>query len=149
MKLIVQQVKEASVLLVDSHERRSIQQGIIVYVCFEWEDVDVYGSKIEKSIKLLGKMKMLSLWSSKIDQTLADVNAELLIISNFSIAGRMKKWTKVDFSRSASYDEALHMYNDFVLAIKNAGYSYKTGEFGAKMQIDSSVYWPLNYIIEM
>ena len=148
MKLILQQCKSASVLLVDTDEIREIGQWMIVYVCFEWVDSENYLDKISKSMKTLKKMKMFSLGSEKIDQTLIDIGWELLIISNFSIAGRMWNGTKVDFSKSAKYDEAKQMYEDFLKALTDNGFAYKTGEFGAKMSIKSEVYGPLNYCLE-
>lgn len=105
--------------------------------------------EITKVIKLLKKMKILSLGSEKIDKTIDDVNGELLVISNFSIAGRMKKGTKVDFSKSASYDDAKLMYQDFLVELEKAGFSFKTGKFGAKMEIESKVRGPLNYVLDI
>lgn len=149
MKLILQQVKSASVLLVDTGEKREIWHWMLVYACFEQADLDHYTNSIEKSVKLFGKMKMLSLWSEKIDQSLADVDGELLVISNFSIAGRMQKWQKVDFSRSASFAEAKQMYDAFLDVLGQQWFRYKSGEFGAKMEIESKVWWPLNYYLEL
>ena len=40
------------------------------------------------------------------------------------------------------------MYDDFLNALGNNGFAYKTGEFGAKMSIKSEVYGPLNYVLE-
>lgn len=149
MKLILQQVKSASVFLEDLWEKREIWKWMLVYVCFEWVDKEDYLAKIWKSLKLLQKMKMFSLWSDKIDLSLADISWELLVISNFSIAGRMQKWQRVDFSRSAAFEDAKTMYEDFLIALKDAGLRFQMWEFGAKMTISSEVYGPLNYFLEI
>lgn len=147
MKFILQQVTQASITI-NTNTKKSIWPGLVVYVGIMREDSEEYAHKIEKFISTLKKMKKLSLNSDKIDQTLNEVWGSILLVSNFTLWGRMKKWTKVDFGQSAAFDEAERIYNSLILELQKHNFTLETGEFGAMMDITSTVHGPINYILE-
>jgi D-tyrosyl-tRNA(Tyr) deacylase len=70
------------------------------------------------------------------------------VISNFTLHGRNKKGTQIDFSQAATYDQAKLIYDDLITALRDQQIDLITGEFGAKMQIDCQLDGPVNLILD-
>lgn len=149
MKIVLQQVQSASVTMEETGLTNEIERGLLAYVCFVQEDYEHYPQTIEKAIALLEKGHFLSSTGKKIDQTIKDAKGEILVISNFTIAGRLEKGKKVDFSLAAEYSQAKEMYDYFLGELIQTGFNYKSGEFGAKMTVKSELYGPVNYVLEV
>jgi D-tyrosyl-tRNA(Tyr) deacylase len=71
-----------------------------------------------------------------------------LLISNFTLYGDMRKWTKLDFSDSANFSEAKPIYDELVRKLQEKWIRLQTGEFGAMMKVSSLNDGPINIIWE-
>ncbi|EFK96437.1 D-tyrosyl-tRNA(Tyr) deacylase [sediment metagenome] len=60
----------------------------------------------------------------------------------------MQKGNKIDFSDSGLFDYSQNIYNKVIGELEKSGTPFKTGEFGAKMEVSSTNLGPLNYIFE-
>jgi len=150
MKCIIQQVRKATITITTSEETitRSMEAGIVMYVCFEKNESNVENA-IQTCITRLTNNRMLSLWSEKIDQTLKDVWNNLLVVSNFTLAWRFDNGRKPDFGWSAWYKEALSFYNLLIEKIQTTDINLITWEFGAMMSIDAIASWPIHYVWDL
>ena len=150
MRLLIQQVKSAELIIENQNINRKIWRWIILYLWIHNDDLTTYKETISRIVKKLPLLKCLTWEDWNINTCLEDINWDILIISNFSLYWRSLKWTKLDFVHSAQYKEAIHIYNYFVEEIKKAREwaNIQTGEFWADMIVKSVNEWPLNYVLD-
>lgn len=149
MRLLIQSVEEASVIVDESKINNKIWKGLLIYIGISKEDLEDYEKKIEKITRKLSTLRFCTNKDgTKIDQSIADIDGEILLISNFTLYGRNKKGTKIDFMLSARFQEAEKVYNLLIEKIKEANIPIQTGEFGGYMKIKSVLHGPLNYVID-
>lgn len=148
MRLLIQQVKSATLDIKDDNIHREIWKWIIIYLWIHVDDIETYKEKISRIIKKLPQIKCLDWEDWNISASLQDINWEILLISNFTLYGRNNKWTKLDFVYSAPYKKAKEIYGYFIHEAKNNWLKIQTGEFWAEMEITSINQWPLNYVFD-
>ena len=148
MRLLIQQVKSATLNIKHDNIHREIWKWIIIYLWIHVVDTETYKEKISRIIKKLPQIKCLDWEDWNISASLQDINWEILLISNFTLYGRNNKWTKLDFVYSAPYKKAKEIYDYFIQEAKNNCLKIQTGEFWAEMEITSINQWPLNYVFD-
>lgn len=112
------------------------------------DDYNEYKEKIKKFIKKIQTVKMLRFSSEKINQSLQDINGEILLISNFTLYWRNTKSHSIDYTHSAPYNLAETIYGYCVEQMWKQAVKVKTGKFWAEMIIKSDIVGPINYIRE-
>ena len=143
MKLVLQRVKQASVTI-DRKLYSSIGQGILILICIEKGDTD---ADVEKYADKVSKLRIFSDENDKMNLSVKDVNGEILVVSQFTLAGDCKKGTRPSFDKSAPPDEANRMYEDFVLRLREKEISVKTGVFAASMEVGLVNDGPVTFIL--
>lgn len=149
MKFLIQIVDHASVEILDTNTTNSIGKWLLIYVGIGKEDIANYAEKLEKFAYKVGTTKFFhNIQTHKIDQSLTDINGEILLISNFTLYGDNKKWTKLDFSDSAGFVEAKNIYEELVKKLETEKYTIKTWEFWAMMKVSLVNDGPINVVWE-
>lgn len=156
MKLIIQNVYSASVKVIDDDltfiKEERIWNWVLIYFGVSKKTTNLYfneaENRINKFVEKFSRMRCLKNKDGRLDATLADINGEILVISNFTLYADNKKWTKMDFSASLEYGKAEIIYNYFVNKLKNS-FVVKTGKFGWMMKVESINDGPVNYILEI
>lgn len=69
------------------------------------------------------------------NRSLADVNGEILSISQFTLYADCRKGRRPSFIDAAKPDVAIPLYEYFNQCIKNKGIHVETGIFGADMKV--------------
>lgn len=144
MKAVIQRVKQASVTI-DNEIYSSIKAGILVLLCVEKDD------SIENAKKLADKLSKLRIFedeNNKMNKSIIDTNGEMLIVSQFTLAGDCKKGTRPSFDKAASPDIAKKLYNDFTELMKSCNIPVKTGVFQAMMDVSLVNDGPVTFILE-
>ena len=78
-----------------------------------------------------------------------DVNGEILIVSQFTLAGDTRKGTRPSFDSAMPPQEAKIMYENFVSMVReNCSLEVKTGIFGAMMDVALINDGPVTFILE-
>ncbi len=72
----------------------------------------------------------------KLNLSLLDVQGELLLISQFTLYGDMKKGRRPSFDEAAGNEEAQPLYEYAVAYARAQGISVATGIFGADMKVE-------------
>jgi len=147
MRLLIQQVKKATVSLPTQQIQRSIEKGMLIYLWIHKDDESDYQAKIEKIITKIPQLKCLSN-HDEIGVSLQDSQEEVLLISNFTLFGRNHKGTKMDFIHSAPHQKAKEIYDYFIQKAKESWRKLQTGEFWAMMEIESINDGPINYVLD-
>ena len=132
MLCLAQRVKKASVK-VNKDLVSSIDKGILLMVCFEQTDTQV---QIDKLISKILDYSFFEGVTGKLDASLRKIEAELLIVSQFTLNASTKKGLKPSFHKAASPDLAEELYNKLKASINLEYKNVKYGVFGAYMQLE-------------
>lgn len=153
MKFILSTVQRANVELVQESVRRSIWKWLLIYVWISKSDENLEITQLEQNIeKIVYKIQNLQVFADendKIKKSLVSENLEILLISNFTLCAKNRKWNKMDFQDSAEYELSKRIYNKLIEKFKQKNVKIQTWEFWAKMLVESSNLWPLNYVLEI
>ena len=98
---------------------------------------------------LAGKLTALRIFpddQGRMNRSVAEVGGGLLLISNFTLAGRAKKGARPSFTDAAPPDAARPLF-ERVAARCAAVVPTETGRFGAPMQIESVADGPITVIV--
>ena len=144
MKLIVQRVNHASVA-VDGETVGKIGKGFLVFVGVGQEDTTVIADKFLK--KLLG-LRIFQDAQGKTNLSLADVQGELLLISQFTLYANCKKGNRPSFIEAGSPDKANELYEYMIKEAKKTVPVVEHGIFGADMKVSLENDGPFTIILD-
>ena len=144
MKALIQRVKRASVTI-NSELYSSIGMGMLVFLGVEKEDSLVNAQKLADK---LVNLRIFEDENGKMNKSLADVNGEMLVVSQFTLCGDCKKGTRPSFDRSAPLDIAEDLYDKFNTIVKQLGINIKTGKFRAMMDVELINDGPVTFLVE-
>ncbi|MBT3666088.1 MAG: D-tyrosyl-tRNA(Tyr) deacylase [Opitutae bacterium] len=134
MRALIRRVLCASVK-VDSQTVGQIGQGLAIYVGFHMTDIDEDLHWMSK--KLLG-LRIFEDDTNKMNYSVSDKKFDLLIISQFTLFGSLKKGFRPSFNQAASTEVAYRKYYEFIKIINSQFIGHiAEGEFGKDMQISS------------
>lgn len=131
MRAIVQRVKEANVK-VEGKEISSIGEGLLVLLGVGVED-EVKDAEYIAS-KLVG-LRVFNDGDRVMNLSLEDIKGEILIVSQFTLYGDVRKGRRPSYINSAKGDVAVELYEKVCSLVENKGFDVKKGEFGANMDI--------------
>ncbi len=144
MRILLQRVKSCSVWI-DNKEYSKIGKGLLLLVGFckddTQKDVDAIVGKIDG-------LRVFEDENGKMNLSLKDINGELMIVSQFTLYGSVKKGKRPGFDNAMEPDKAKMMYDKFIEIMKEKGYSVKTGIFGAYMLVNIQNDGPVTFLIE-
>lgn len=140
---LIQRVKKASVTI-DNKLFSSINAGILVLYGVE------KGDEKEKSEKIADKISKLRIFedeNGKMNKSIKDISGEVLVVSQFTLAGNCAKGTRPSFDRAELPEKANEMYEYFIKQLKDKGLPVKTGVFGAMMDVELINDGPVTFIL--
>lgn len=143
MKLVLQRVKRASVTI-DNELYSSIGQGLLILFGVEKGDTE---ADVEKYAQKVAKLRIFSDENDKMNLSVCDVGGEILVVSQFTLAGDCKKGTRPSFDKSAPPDEANRLYEYFIELLRQQNIPVFTGVFGAMMDVELVNDGPVTFIL--
>lgn len=132
MKFVIQRVTRASVS-VDDKIVGEIANGLMVLVGVSKTDNEVIADKL---VDKLIKMRIFEDAEGKTNLSLADVDGQLLIISQFTLYANCKKGNRPSFIEAGAPDEANRLYEYILAKCAERGPIVEKGIFGAEMKVD-------------
>ncbi|MER8198926.1 D-aminoacyl-tRNA deacylase [Streptomyces microflavus] len=149
MRAVVQRVDGATVSVAGTGEDPSatgavgeiIGEGLCVLVGV------THGDTPEKAAQLARK-----LWSVRIlegEKSCSDVNAPLLVISQFTLYGDARKGRRPTWNAAAPGEVAEPLVDEVVTRLRALGAQVATGRFGADMRVSLTNSGPFTVIIEV
>ncbi|MCR5701680.1 MAG: D-tyrosyl-tRNA(Tyr) deacylase [Lachnospiraceae bacterium] len=144
MRFVIQRVKEASVTI-DGEKISEIGKGFLVLIGVEDSDTKEIADKMVK--KLVG-MRIFDDSEGKTNLSLADVDGQLLLVSQFTLYADCKKGNRPSFIRAGKPDFANEMYEYIIGSCSEQVPVVKTGEFGADMKVSLLNDGPFTIILD-
>ncbi len=132
-------------LRVDGEIISEIGRGMLVFCGFSENDTE---ENIEKALKKVAGLRVMDDPEGKLNCSLADVNGEMLFVSNFTLYGNVHKGFRPSFDTSMKYEPAQKLYEYALNRLKEMGVRVKGGVFGGDMKIDALHDGPINIIID-
>ena len=132
MRALVRRVLSATVS-VNSKTVGKINRGLLVYLAVHKDDEDSDLGWISQ--KILG-MRVFEDDAKKMNISLVEKEYELLVISQFTLFGSLRKGFRPSFNNSATPEFAVGQYRKFLQVLKEKVKGrVESGEFGADMKI--------------
>ena len=132
MRVTIQKVSEASVMI-NQKVKSEIKQGLVVLLGISEDDCL---DDIEWLCKKIIALRVFSDEQGKMNQSLLDIDGQILLISQFTLFASTKKGNRPSYIRSAHPDIAIPLYEAFHKCLeKLLDKQISTGEFGADMKV--------------
>lgn len=133
MRAVVQRVASAKVE-VDGAVTGAVDHGLLVYLGVG------RGDGPEERAYVLEKVLTLRIFSNddgKFDRSVIDVGGALLVVSQFTLFGDVRRGRRPSFDGALPPEEAERAYDAFVAEARSRGVRVETGRFRAHMMVSS------------
>ena len=77
-----------------------------------------------------------------------DTGGEITVVSQFTLLADCSRGRRPAFTDAAVPDEAVPLYEEFISALRDMGFTVKTGVFGADMLVSIQNDGPVTIILE-
>jgi len=123
----------------------SIGAGLLVLVAVEKDDDTTCADALAD--RLLD-MRIFADGAGKMNRSARDVAAEVLIVSQFTLAARLDRGRRPSFDRAAPPDRARALYERLIDRVRAAGTRTQAGSFGARMAVELVNDGPVTFLLE-
>ena len=137
----VQRVSEAKVEINNSIYSE-IGEGVLILLCVESDDDSKQAIKM--SDKILN-FCILEGDSGTMSASLRELEEDVMIISQFTLAAVTNKGNKPSFHKAAKPTKAKEIYDEFVQIFKDSSLNVQTGKFGEIMNITLTNKGPITF----
>ena len=144
MKLLIQRVNFAKVKI-NNQVYSKIGNGYLIFLA-------IHNNDNEKNIEfVINKLINLSLFegaNSYFSKSIGEVKGEILVVSQFTLYGNLKKGKKPSFTKAMKPEQAEIIYNKFIKKLKERYDKVKSGKFAAYMKIELENNGPATFLLE-
>jgi D-tyrosyl-tRNA(Tyr) deacylase len=144
MKALIQRVTQASAEA-KGEQLASIGKGILILLGVEKGDTEAEAFYLADKIV---NIRIFADEEDKMNLSVMDIKGELLAISQFTLAGDVRKGRRPSFDTAAPPQRAEELYLQFVEKLKLTGLRVATGRFQTMMQIHLINDGPATFILE-
>lgn len=133
MRVLIQRVTKASVTI-NNTIKSTIGKGLLILVGVEGSD---NRDDIEWLCNKIINLRIFNDENGVMNLSALDINAEVLIVSQFTLHASVRKGNRPSYIKAAKPDISIPLYNEFCFMLSDKLENrVKTGEFGANMQIE-------------
>ena len=144
MKFVIQRVNNA-IVTINEKIVGKINKGFLVLIGVSNDDTKEIADKMIK--KLIG-MRIFDDENGKTNLALADVDGELLLVSQFTLYANCKKGNRPSFINAGAPDMANEMYEYIIEKCREMVKVVETGEFGADMKVKLENDGPFTIVLD-
>ena len=137
----VQRVSEAKVEINNSIYSE-IGDGVLIFLCVERDDDS------QQAIKMSDKILNFCILegdNGTMSASLRELEEDVMIISQFTLAAITNKGNKPSFHKAAKPNKAKNIYDQFVQIFKDSSLNVQTGRFGEIMNITLTNKGPITF----
>ena len=144
MRAVVQRVVQGSVT-VEEEVIGEIKQGLVVLLGVGHEDSS---ADISYLVDKIVNLRIFTDTEGKFNLSALDINAEILVVSQFTLYGDCRKGRRPSFSTAASPEVAQKLYLEFIQKIEEYGLKVATGKFQAEMLVEIHNHGPVTLLLD-
>lgn len=144
MRAVLQRVTRASVT-VDGEVLGKIGKGFMILLGVENSDTEEITDKMADKIC---KLRIFEDENGKTNKSLADVDGQLLMVSQFTLYANCKKGNRPSFTEAGEPHRAEELYEYMVAKSREQVPVVETGVFGAEMEVSLVNDGPFTVILE-
>ena len=144
MKALLQRVKSAGVSI-GGQSYSSIEQGLLILLGVEKGDTETEAAWLAQKII---NLRIFEDSAGKMNLSVQDITGELLIVSQFTLAGDTSRGNRPGFDTAARPEVAKPLYEYMVNKLSNSGLKVATGVFQADMQVSLINDGPVTFMLE-
>jgi D-tyrosyl-tRNA(Tyr) deacylase len=131
MRAVVQRARSARVE-VDGQVTGAIDHGLVAFVGAAEGDTE---ADLEYVLGKVAGLRVFPDEAGKMSRALADVGGGLLVVSQFTVFGDVRRGLRPSFDGAMEPAAAERMYDDFVRRARARGLRVETGRFRADMRV--------------
>ena len=133
MKIVIQRVSEASVTI-DNAKVAEIKMGLLVLLGIVDDDTQ---EDINFLVRKTVNLRIFNDEEDKMNLSLADVDGEAIIVSQFTLHASTKKGNRPSYIKAARPETAIPLYEAFIKEFEQQlGKKVGSGSFGAMMDVE-------------
>jgi D-aminoacyl-tRNA deacylase len=144
MRAVVQRVARASVE-VDGEVVGAIGAGLLVYLGAAAGDGDEDAAYVAQKIAAL---RIFEDENGKMNLSVQQVGGEVLVVSQFTLFGDVRKGRRPSFNGAAAPAEGERRYLQVVELLRHEGLRVDTGRFRAMMTVRADVAGPVTILLD-
>jgi D-aminoacyl-tRNA deacylase len=145
MIALLQRVKKARVKI-NNEVASGISEGILIFLGIVKGDSD---EDCQRLVSKILKFRIFEDKQGKMNLTLQEAGAALLVVSEFTLAADVEKGNRPSFSKAEDKDRARYLYQYFIELLKNkSGRDVKSGKFAEYMQVELVNDGPVTFILD-
>jgi len=110
----------------------AIERGLMVLVCAERDDSD---EQAERLLERLLAHRVFSDEAGKMNLSLRDVQGDLLLVPQFTLAADTRKGNRPSFTPAAAPEDGRRLFEHMVARARAIHAPVESGRFGADMQV--------------
>ena len=137
----VQRVSEAKVEI-NNNIYSEIGEGVLILLCVESED------NLDQAVKMSEKILNFCILEGDrgiMSASLRELEEDVMIISQFTLAAITNKGNKPSFYKAAKPHKAKEIYDEFVQIFRDSSLNVQTGKFGEIMNITLTNQGPITF----
>ncbi len=144
MRAVIQRVEEARVT-VESRAVGEISKGLLVLLAVEASDGLKDLAFLKKKIL---NLRVFEDEQGKMNLSLIDAGGSVLMVSQFTLYGDLRKGNRPSFSRAAPPTQAKELYDELIEQLRAEGVTVEAGKFQAMMKVDLVNDGPVTLIVD-
>jgi D-aminoacyl-tRNA deacylase len=140
MRAVVQRVSHASVTVDETTVGEISGPGLLVLLGVTHTDTAHEAATLARKI-----------WELRIlaeEKSASDIDAPLLVVSQFTLYADLRKGRRPSWSAAAPGPVSEPLYEEFCTALRRLGATVETGEFGAQMQVALTNDGPVTLLLD-
>jgi len=145
VRAVIQRVRSARVLI-GERVAGEIGRGLLVFLGVGRDDADADVHYVA------GKIRDVRVFESAagkpMDRSVADIGGDVLVVSQFTLYGDVRKGRRPSFDAAAPPDVARATYEAVVRELRSSGLVTATGEFQAMMQVELVNDGPVTVLVD-
>ena len=146
MRVVVQRVRNAEVVVPETGYSASIGHGLLLLAAFIDEDTE---EDLEWTARKIAAMRIFDDENGVMNLSVKDVDGEILAVSQFTLYASTVKGNRPSYIKAAKPDIAIPLYEKFVsLVDEYVEKPVKCGVFGADMKVSLLNDGPVTIIID-
>ena len=143
MIVVAQRCSSASVS-VDEAVVSEIDLGLLLFVGIEKGDRQL---DIQKVVNKISNLRIFEDENNKMNLSVLDVNGSLLVVSQFTLCGSVKKGRRPSFVNAETPELSFILYENLITSFKELGIQTFGGSFGKMMNVELINIGPATVII--